>query len=86
MPIEIGGITYFTLAEVANQVGVSRQTLWRWRRGTSIPQGYRYRTRQVLFSAAELQAITEYANRIEPADARASRQFRLFNGPNRGGN
>src|SRR5262249_19304896 len=79
MPIQIDGIRYFLAVEVAKVVGVTRQTLWRWRQGGKIPPGHRYRDRQVAFSEAEFEAIREYAHRIEPIDADSAQQLRLFN-------
>ena len=62
MPVEIQGEQYYTNAEVSDQLKVSRQTLWRWREKGSIPAGLRYRTRQVLFTAEEVEAIRQFAN------------------------
>ena len=72
MPLEVEGVTYFTSAEVARVVGVSRQTLWRWRQEGKIPAGRRYRDRQVLFTQTELDLIRHYAHRIEPLSNGAS--------------
>jgi predicted DNA-binding transcriptional regulator AlpA len=80
MPIEIGGARYFLAVEVAKTVGVTRQTLWRWRQEGKIPPGHRYRDRQVLFSETETEAIREYANRIEPINVDSAQQLRLFSG------
>jgi transposase-like protein len=80
MSIEIDGVAYFSAADVKRDLGVARQTLWRWRRAQKVPQGRRYRDRQVLFTADELEAIREYANRLEPAEVSngASNQLKLF--------
>lgn len=69
MPIEIEGIEFFTAADIQRQVGVVRQTLWRWRRARVIPQGLRYRSKTIVFTRAEVEAIREYSNRLEPADS-----------------
>ena len=69
--VEINGVDYYLATEVARSVGVSRQTLWRWRNAGYIPKGQRLRRRQVLFSAAEVVAIRQYANLLEPADITA---------------
>lgn len=69
MPIAIEGVEYFTAAEIQREVGVVRQTLWRWRRARVIPQGLRYRSKAIVFTRAEVEAIREYSNRLEPADA-----------------
>jgi excisionase family DNA binding protein len=83
MPVQIRGQTYLTNNEVSEELGVSRQTLWRWREKGRIPAGVRYRTRQVLFTPDEFQAIREYANRLEPIELRGARQMGLFNGVRR---
>ena len=42
MPVEIQGAQYFTNSEVSEELGVSRQTLWRWREKGRIPTGLRW--------------------------------------------
>lgn len=68
MPVRIDGEEYFTNSEVSEELGVSRQTLWRWREKGRIPTGLRYRTRQVLFKKAEVEAIRQFANHLEPIE------------------
>lgn len=80
MPIAVEGITYFSAVEVVQDVGVSRQTLWRWRQEGKVPAGRRYRDKQVLFTPAELDQIRQHANRIEPLDGEPSSQFGLSEG------
>lgn len=67
MPIVLDGETYYSAAELSRDLGVTRQTLWRWRHDGNVPVGRRYRGRQVLFTFAEVQQIVGYANRLEPA-------------------
>ena len=62
----IEGVEYYSLEEVLTAVGISRQTLWRWRRQGSVPEGHRFRSRQILFSRTEFEEIMAFANRIEP--------------------
>jgi transposase-like protein len=31
MPVKVEGQEYYTNSEVSDELGVSRQTLWRWR-------------------------------------------------------
>lgn len=69
MPIDIDGIEYFTAADIQREVGVGRQTLWRWRKARTIPQGLRYRSKSIVFTRAEIEAIRKYSNRLEPADS-----------------
>lgn len=66
MPIEINGIKYFFATQVAENIGVTRQTLWRWRRAGSTPAGRKYRGRQVLYTDDEVELIRQYAERLEP--------------------
>lgn len=68
MPVRIDGEEYFTNSEVSEELGVSRQTLWRWREKGRIPTGLRYRTRQVLFTKAEVEVIRQFANHLEPIE------------------
>lgn len=80
MPVQIQGEQYYTNSEVADELKVSRQTLWRWRDKGSIPAGWKYRTRQVLFTAEEVGAIRQFANKLEPIElgTGAVRQLGLF--------
>lgn len=61
----IEGVQYYTTEEVAAAAGVSRQTLWRWRKAGQVPQGHTFRTRGVLFSQGERDRIVAFANRVE---------------------
>jgi excisionase family DNA binding protein len=80
MPVSIEGEEYYTNSEVSDELKVSRQTLWRWREKGSIPAGLRYRTRQVLFKADEVEAIRQFANRLVPIELGngSGRQLGLF--------
>lgn len=78
MSISIEGVKYFTAADIHRELGVIRQTLWRWRKARMIPQGRRYRGRQVVFTREEVEAIRDYSNRLEPAQATQANQLKLF--------
>ena len=78
MPIEISGLRYFLLSEVAEQAQVTRQTLWRWRQEGKVPLGHKYRGRKVIYTPAEVREIERYANRIVPIDAPDPEQQDLF--------
>ena len=67
--IEINGIQYFTSADICREIGVARQTLWRWRKTRDIPQGLRYRNQAIVFTRAEVEAIRQHSNRLEPTDS-----------------
>ena len=77
MSIEIQGVKYFSAPDIQGELGVARQTLWRWRRDRKIPRGRRYRNRQVVFTEREFEAIREYANRLEPAELADPEQLKL---------
>jgi Helix-turn-helix domain len=72
MPVQILGAAYFLAAEVARDLRVSRQTLWRWRTEGRIPAGHRYRDRQVVFTQGEFDEIRAFAHRIEPVEKSAT--------------
>jgi len=83
-PIEIEGTRYFSVATVARAVGVSRQTVWRWRLDGKIPPGHLYRNHQTVFTSEEVNAVREFANKVEPIEGGPARQLRLFNGAAKG--
>ena len=78
MSVEVNGIKYLTAGDVVAQLGISRATLWRWRRQGRVPSGHRYRNRQVIFTPDEVEAIQAYADRIEPIEGDDSKQIDLF--------
>ena len=78
MPREIDGVVYVAAAEVAREVGVSRQTFWRWRRDGKIPAGHRFRDRQIVFTEREVEEIREHANKVEPISGNNEKQLNLF--------
>lgn len=75
---EIDGTQFFGAKEVAEAAGVSRQTLWRWRRAGKIPAGYRFRNGQVLYTDAEREQIRDYANHLEPLSTANDDQLSMF--------
>lgn len=78
MAVTIAGEQFYALTEVAEELRVTRQSLWLWRKSGKIPMGRRARGRQVLFTEAEVSAIRQYANRLEPIELGGVRQMRLF--------
>jgi hypothetical protein len=80
-PLVIGGVTYFSAAHIHRELGVARQTLWRWRKARKIPQGRRYRDLQVVFTRQEVEAIRKYANRLQPAEPGGKRQIKVSSSP-----
>lgn len=80
MEISIDGIKYISATDIIKQVGISRQTFWRWRQSGKIPAGYRYRDRRVFYTERELVEIRQYANKIEALNLAYDHQLSLFNG------
>lgn len=83
MPIKLDGSVFYTNQEVAKLIGVSRQSLWRWRQEGLIPLGMQFRGKAVLFTAEEVEAIKGYAFRVEPVSSQKPRQLsfmKLFDG------
>jgi len=80
MPVLIENIRYFSAVEIYEELRVSRTTFWRWRADGRIPNGRRYRGKRVLFNEQELEAIREFANRLEPVEPTSRNQMKLFNG------
>ena len=78
MPLKIRGSLYFSVAELEEELQVTRQTIWRWRKEGHIPQGQRFRGNKVLFSEIEAEQVRAYALRVEPIGGDSS-QLRLFN-------
>ena len=71
MPTTVHDTTFLTATEVADLAGVSRQSLWRWKKAGVIPPGRRYRGRELLYTRDEVEAIYAHAHRLEPEDAAA---------------
>jgi transposase-like protein len=67
-PVEIGGRRFLSVSQVAESIRVSRQTLWRWRKQRKVPSGHLFRDGRTVFTTEEVEAIREYANRLEPPD------------------
>lgn len=65
--VRIGGEIYYEAKEILRVAGVSRQTLWTWRKERLIPAGSRFRNR-IVFSKAEVAAIAAFAAKVEPAE------------------
>ena len=83
MAVELEGEVYLPLSEVLERLGVTRQTLWRWRREREVPTGHCNRSGQVVFSMSDVEKIEAYANRLVPSRVGSSvdsNQLRLFNG------
>jgi len=66
------------LSEIADMIDATRQTLWRWRQDGKFPPGHKYRGRQVIYTPAELNAIEQFANRIDPIEPSEKVQRDLF--------
>ena len=81
MAVHIDGEKYLTTTEVSNAVGISRQTLWRWRSQGHIPLGSKYRGHQIIFNPSEVELIKAFADRIEPIRSEKRKEMTLFEQP-----
>ena len=64
--LQIHGNAYFTVNGIADKLGISRQTIWRWRQAGKIPAGHKYRDKWVVFTEEEYDEILRFSNRLEP--------------------
>ena len=78
MELEIEGTAYLSVSGLLEELDVSRQTLWRWRKEGKIPQGHRFRDGKVVFTGAEADEIRRFANRVEPISEANRDQMPLF--------
>lgn len=77
--VVIGDQTYYEATKILRALGISRQTLWLWRKDQLIPAGSRHRNRLV-FSENETAQIIAHAARLEPVelnDTKAQMKLRL---------
>ena len=77
--LTINGVEYYATAQLLEEIRVSRQTFWRWRRRGQIPAGHRFRDGRLLFTGPEAEMIRSFATSIQAVDRPAFRQGRLFN-------
>lgn len=78
-PTKINGTEYHAIPEILKELGIARQTLWRWRQLGKIPAGHRYRDRKLLFTLGEVEEIRRFANRVEDIEQNDKDQLKLFN-------
>jgi hypothetical protein len=76
--IDVEGEKYVLQSSIEHDLGVSRQTIWRWRTSGKVPAGNVYREKQVVFTISEAREIYDYANRVKPIIGRTPRQLNLF--------
>lgn len=76
--VVVEGVEYISASEVAKELMISRQTLWRWRQSEKIPCGRLYRDHQLIFTLSEMESIREYANRLAPSLTKDVTQKTLF--------
>lgn len=79
MTTETKAPEHFTANEVAKTIGVSRQTLWRWRRAGSVPLGRRSTGHSVVFTPREVELIQQEAARLRLGGAPSAQEVYLDN-------
>jgi excisionase family DNA binding protein len=65
MPIRIRGQIYYRTAEVCNETGISRATLYRWLKAGLLKKSYKDRRGWRMFTANDLSRIRAEATRVE---------------------
>ncbi len=65
--LKIGSADYVDAVNLVEHLGITRQTLWNWRRSAKIPLGFRYRNR-VVFTTEEVREIESFAHQLAPAE------------------
>jgi excisionase family DNA binding protein len=80
MAVVIEGQRYFSKSEVAEMVGISRPTLYRWIDEGKVPHpGYeRKRDRRFFYSEAEAKAVQEFAHQMDRVESDSRDQLPLF--------
>jgi excisionase family DNA binding protein len=68
VPTEINGEVYYTTAEICEEVGISRPTLFRWLRQGMLKETRKNRRGWRLFTEEELNKIKAETSRIEVAE------------------
>jgi DNA-binding transcriptional MerR regulator len=63
MPIQIRGQTYYKTAEICNETGISRATLYRWLKTGLLERSYKDRRGWRLFTEVDLSKL--YAKAME---------------------
>ncbi len=63
----IGSADYVDAGNLVEHLGITRQTLWNWRRTGKVPVGFHYRNR-VVFSKAEVREIEAHAHQLAPVE------------------
>ena len=63
--------TLYTAKEVCERAGITRTTLWHWRKAKSVPAGCHYSSSKnrgtvLVFTASELEEVLKFANRLDP--------------------
>ncbi len=66
--IRVNGENYWTATAIVDELGIARQTLWRWRRESKVPKGRLYRGKLVVFTKQEVVRIRDFANRLSPIE------------------
>jgi hypothetical protein len=76
--LTINGVEYYSATQLLKEIGVSRQTFWRWRQRRHVPTGHRFRDGRLLFTGPEAEMIRRFATSVQIAERPAFYQGRLF--------
>lgn len=78
--VRIGEQLLYTQRGVLEELHITRQAFYSWRKSGKVPSGQTApgRGRQVFFTESEVSSIREFVNRLEPIELGGSRQLGLF--------
>jgi len=76
--LKVNGVEYYPATQLLGEIGVSRQTFWRWRQRGQVPAGHRFRDGRLLFTGPEAEMIRRFATSVQIAERPAFYQGRLF--------
>ncbi len=74
MPVPVSGTAYYTATEL---VGISRQSLWHWRREDFVFCGHRRRGRELVYTRGRMDVIYAHTHRLERAGTAENRVLQL---------
>ena len=67
----------YTTQQIADKVGVRKETILRWLRAGKIPEPDRDRNNYRIFTEEELKAILRFKNTIRPSPSKTQRSLDL---------
>ena len=82
MSLKMKEVDFFISTEVARNLGISQQTLSRWRADGHVPIRRLFRRKSVVFTRGEVNRIAAFANNLDllKSDCRLSKETHTVDG------